>query len=85
MCRCRCPVVCVRNCEFYSLSASHIGGDEHSLVSREHSLAVCDSLAALVLSVYGSGPLVAVGLVWEWLLDLATAVAFKATVLGLLV
>jgi hypothetical protein len=57
-------------------------GNQHGLVSRQHSLADRNMLAALILRAHGTRAILAIRLVGERLLDLTVLVAIKTAILA---
>lgn len=57
-------------------------GNQHGLVSRQHSLADRNMLAALILRAHGTRAILAIRLVGERLLDLTVLVAIETAILA---
>lgn len=57
-------------------------GNQHGLVSRQHSLADRNLLAALILRAHGTRAVLAIRLIGERLLDLTVLVAIETAILA---
>lgn len=73
------PVRCIRHCEIGH--ALNEGWDKHCLVTWQDGLANRDLTASLVLAANSSSTIITVGLLREWLFDLAILVTVKASIL----
>lgn len=73
------PVASVRDCELANVLDQ--GGNQHSLISRQHGLAERDLTAALVHGRHGTGSILAVRPIGEGLLDISVLIAVKTAIL----